>query len=157
MTKASLIGIHLNADGVFVSNTKILCEQCANSFCENYAAKYCKDFTPTIPFIKGAKGLEGEFNTFRLGTAWSKRLKPGMIVALSVNNEHHSFARVKSVISGDKVEMAEKYGKDNHSIKHSGITENFGEAMLKRIKNTCGTRSFNNYDTATVIYLSKLD
>lgn len=157
MAKVSLMGIRLTEDGTFISNTKILCEQCANPYCENYAAKYCRDFTPTIPFIKNAKGLTGRFNTFRLGDAWSRRLREGMIVAMSVGDERVGFAKVERVICGDKVEMANQFGKDNHSIKHCGIVENFGEAMLKKIKNTCGTRSFNQYANATVIYLNAIE
>ena len=158
MTKATtLAGIKLS-ENIFTSKTKILCESCATRGCENYAASYCRDYTITIPFKQSAKGLEiDRFNTFRLGDAWAKRVVPGMRVALSRHGKVVKYATVENVFNGDKLEMAKMFAKDNHTIMSIEVNESAEQKMLKLLKNTCGTRSFNHYKTVTVIYLNTVD
>lgn len=146
-------GIHLK-DGDFLSNTKILCNHCANPVCDDYAAKSCSEFTPTLKF-KRTIGFEGEFNTFRIGRAWSKRVTEGMTVALMSAKDSRivGYADVTRVYAGKKEALAEMFGKDNHCARALNITEDVPATMLRRLKNASGTMIYNSNPDATIIYM----
>jgi hypothetical protein len=146
--------------GGFVSDGRILCHRCGiRDMCADFAATECREFAPILKFKPPLLGFEGDFNTFRLGPAWHSRVAVGDTVALmnAKTGEIFMRAKVTAVHLGDKREMAELYGKDGHRLKAQGITENVGEAMLKRLKNAYGTRAFNNAAQATVIYLRAIE
>jgi len=150
-------GIH-SKDGAFYSKTKTLCNHCANPICDEFAAQLCGEFVPTIKFTS-LKGIEGEFNTFRIGDAWSRRVSEGMTVALmnSKKNVIMCFAEVTSVFVGDKFALADMFSQDNHSIKALDVIDDVPEKMLKRLKNASGTMIYNANERATVIYLKVID
>ena len=102
--------------------------------------KACEAFLPILAFSQ-PKGLEREFNTFRMGTAWAKRLVPGSLVALmdTKRDEIIGQAKVTALFTGDKREMAKAYGEDNHILLSRGIKGLEAEAaMLKVLRNTFG-------------------
>ena len=69
-------------DGVHQAN-KSLCERCHHPICSSYTAFSCKDFTPALKFKPPLLGFDqAKFNTFRMGTAWAKRLEVGSLVAI---------------------------------------------------------------------------
>lgn len=154
-----LRGIRRLSDS-FVSDGRILCHRCGiRSMCADFAATECREFAPILKFKPPLLGFEGNFATFRLGAAWSRRVAPGDTVALmnAKTGEIFMYAEVTAVYLGDKREMAELHGKNGHRLKAKGIVENVGEAMLKCLKNAYGTRAFNNASQATVIYLRAVE
>lgn len=102
-------------------------------------------------------GLEGSFNTFRLGLRYSKTLKPGDKVLLIDKSKMLCFGRatVKKVTVGILRDMANLYAHDNHNQKDTAPEEapdRLVENMIKRY----GPHICNENKKVTVIYL-KLD
>jgi len=150
-------GIEL-IDGIYQSKSS-LCDRCFHPVCSGYTATSCKDYTLALKF-KSPKGFDLEnVNTFRLGKAWFKRLGKGSLVAVinSKTNTVFKYAYVTEVYFGNKQEMAELYGKDNHTMRYRNVTDNIATEMLKRLKSSSGSMIYNNTDTASVIYLEVLN
>lgn len=144
-------------DGIHSAN-KSLCDRCFHPICSDYSTLTCQDFTPALKF-KALIGFDNErFNTFRVGAAWSKRLKVGSLVAIvnAKTDEVFTHCRVTEVYFGEKMQMAEIHGKFNHSIQTLNITDNIATQMLKRLKNSSGTMIYNSSSTVSVIYLEKI-
>lgn len=150
-------GIELK-QGLFVSKTKTLCDSCANPCCSDFAAKECRDFVPVIKFRPPIRGFSGRFNTFRMGNVWAKRASPGVIMGLAnaKTEEIFGYAKVTEVHTGPKQDLAKLFALDNHNIRALEITENVAEVMLRRLKNSSGTRAYNATDVATVIYMEMI-
>lgn len=93
--------------------------------------------TRIIDFSPPMSGIAGEFNTFRLGVAWSKRLNPGEQVLLMDKKLYSVMgsAKVMGVTVGSLSEMGALYGSQNHNQKHlpkEGAGERVATAMIKR-------------------------
>lgn len=144
----------------YQAKKSILCTRCRHPCCSDYAALRCNDFTPSLKFKPPLLGFDNAvFNTFRCGEAWSKRLKPGSLVAIvnSKTDEVFAHARVTAVHVGEKHEMAEAHGEFNHSIQALKIKDKIAQMMLKRLKNSSGSLIYNNNENVTVIYLEMLN
>lgn len=144
-------------DGIHSAN-KSLCDRCFHPVCSDYSTLSCQDFTPALKF-KALIGFDNErFNTFRIGAAWSKRLKPDSLVAIvnAKTDELFAHCRVTEVYCGNKVQMADLHGYFNHSMLALNITDNIAFHMLKRLKNSSGSMIYNSSDTVSVIYLEKI-
>lgn len=112
--------------------------------------------TRIIEFSPPIYGIDGEFNTFRLGVAWAKRLTPGERVLL-VDKKNFSVmccAEVTGLEVGVLREMGELHGFRNHNQKHlpqEGAGERITAAMIKRYgPNKCCETS-----KVTVIHLRR--
>lgn len=110
-----------------------------------------------IEFYPPMSGIDREFNTFRLGLAWSKRVCAGETVLLMDKKQFGliGIAEVVEVHTGKLREMSALHGSRNHNQKHlppDGAGERVVAAMVKRYgPNKC------NYDsTVTVIYLREV-
>ena len=109
---------------------------------------------PVLMF-RSQRGTDGpSFNTFRLGGAWSKRLYPGLEVAL-LDDKHGLFAKalVTNVYFGAIEDMALMFGKDNHMLVGKDV--DLPTDMLKVLRNAYGGMIFRAHDSATVIYLQR--
>lgn len=73
-----------------------------------------------IPFSYPRRGLDGQFNTFRLGANWATRVAPGDVVELvdSRSKKLLKRATVVSVHSGLITEMAQLHSHAAHNWKN---------------------------------------
>lgn len=158
----------------------LLCKFCAWSVevpghpaCETYTGlqksakngvgllvRSCKVYQPILTFRKPLKGLEGEFNTFRLGPAWAHRVAPGVIVGLGNRDENDRIfgkAVVTKVHFGGYEEMCKKFAKDNHMLVESTMTRKAAaEAMTKIMRNAYGKIVVEQAEDISVIYFKRL-
>lgn len=109
-----------------------------------------------IEFAEPMLGIEGEFNTFRLGGAWAKRVQSGDTVILMNKKECCvvCLARVLAVHVGRLNELSALYGCRNHNQKHlpaMGAGERVTAAMIKRY----GPQKCRDTSRVTVIELKR--
>lgn len=110
--------------------------------------KYVLEFAPP------AQGLEGNFNTFRLGRAWSKKLNKGDVALLIKKPELFVLAeaRVTKVLVGRLREMATLYAHENHN-QRLGDREGAAERLIESMKRRYGPHMVDDNRFVTVIYL----
>lgn len=90
-----------------------------------------------IEFSPPMSGIDGEFNTFRLGVAWSKRVAPGDTVLL-IDRKQFSVigkAQVTDVKVGSLRDMSALHARHNHNQKGldpQGADERLMSNMIKR-------------------------
>lgn len=111
-----------------------------------------------IEFAEPVLGIEGEFNTFRLGGAWAKRVQPGDTVILMSKKECGVICRatVVAVHVGRLDELGALYGFRNHNQKHlpvEGAGERITAAMVKRY----GPQKCRDTSRVTVIELKRIE
>lgn len=99
-------------------------------------------------------GLEGTFNTFRLGLRYSKVLKPGDKVLLIDKAKMVCFGRatVKKVVVGKLRDMANFYAHDNHNQKET-LPEQAPDSLVANMMKRYGPHICNENKKVTVIYL----
>jgi hypothetical protein len=159
------------------NNSKILCDHCgaktaAAGFpaCKTREAiqqnshkgiklliRACPDFEPLLTFRPPLRGFEGEFNTFRLGTAWYYRIGPGVKASLVDTSTNQVFgkAEVIEAIVGPLAEMCGEHAMNNHAML--GIApELAAEKMKKLIRQSYGMVEMDESSEVTVIYLRNL-
>lgn len=110
-----------------------------------------------IDFSPPMLNLEGEFNTFRLGGAWAKRIKPGDRVGLLDKKRMClvGYATVTGVHRGKLNELSPMHGRHNHNQKHlpgEGAGERVVAAMIKRY----GPHKCRDTSLVTVIELKEI-
>lgn len=144
-------------DAEFYHMKSGLCDACGN--CQSCSIKgekvqVCTDYQPVIPFKK-LDGMNDEFNTFRLGSAWSRRVKPGQSIGL-LNREGLKVgeAIVKAVHCGDKDEMLKEHAQHNH-LMIAEPHEKPASELKRRIRNMYGPNYLANADSFSVIYLKR--
>ena len=153
------------------TETELLCDSCGNKDCSlrliisrvkinrfnaKVAVTRCESFIPVLTF-RDAAGTEEEFNTFRLGAAWAKRVDKGDLVALhTTDGAHIAYAEVVDTHSGPFKAMSDQFGIDNHlSIQAEVAGEVFD---LEKIMTACyGGHRFNNQSNVTVIELRRIN
>ncbi len=110
-----------------------------------------------IGFRAPIVGIEERFNTFRLGTAWSKLLIPGMKVIL-INETAKmtiAMAEVERVEVGTLAEMCERHAHENHSHLH--VTDGrAGEMLNAKLKRLYGPHIATDTKRCTVIWLRRM-
>lgn len=111
---------------------------------------------PVLEFYPPMKGLDGRFNTFRLGLASSRRMKKGDYVLLIDKRTSAAFAKAKvtGVHTGTLREMASLYAAQNHNQRDDPehASENIVIALTKRY----GPQMVNPDKKFTVIELWRL-
>lgn len=111
-----------------------------------------------IEFAPPMLNLDEEFNTFRLGGAWAKRIKPGDRVGLLDKKQMLliGYAIIAGVHRGRLSELSALHACRNHNQKHlpcDGAGERLTAAMVKRYgPHRCGENSI-----VTVIELRRTD
>lgn len=111
-----------------------------------------------IDFAPPMSGIEGEFNTFRLGPAWSKRVESGEIVILMDKKQCSSmgYAEVTAIHVGKLLEMSTLHARRNHN--QIGLdTEGAGERLIANMMRRYGPAKCGHTKTVTVVYLRKLE
>lgn len=118
--------------------------------------RVCAQYQPVITFQKTG-GLEGRFNTFRLGVAWFNRLTPGVVVGMANAKDDAIFgkARVIEVIHGPYEEMIDKHAYKNHLLV--GLEPEDAAAKMKEIiPKSYGPLVVARASVLSVIYLQNL-
>ncbi len=165
-------------DGYYTLETKdragkndLLCDQCGvadcsirmilkrvkiNRFNAKLAVIRCQAFMPSLDF-REAKGMEDEFNTFRLGGAWADRLAVGQQVNLrSTKGEVIGVAEVIGVHKGPFKQMEREFGADNHLSIDAEV--NGQEFSLEKVMTECyGGHRFKVDSPVTVIQMRRVD
>lgn len=151
--------------------TDSLCDYCGNQECSirlimrrikinrfnaKTAVTRCESYMAIIEFRDPA-GLELEFNTFRLGAAWAKRVAPGDVVALKqTGGEIFGTAEVIVTHVGHFPEMNHKHGVDNH-LAIAAEVEGKPFDLAKVLTESYGGHRFNIDSTVSVIELRRND
>lgn len=110
-----------------------------------------------IEFSPPMSGFDNEFNTFRVGVKWSKRLKVGDVVGLIDTKESKLFgiAEVVGIHQGKLRQVAEQHACRNHNqlgLDPAGAADRLIANMFKRY----GPRIINDDKQTTVIELRRL-
>jgi len=113
---------------------------------------------PVIGFIPPVEGVEGEFNTFRLGSTFVKRLKEGDEVFLMDEKNKVVFGRaqVMRVEGGLLGELCLLHAEKNHrELKHDA--EGASERLFKYLQKIYGPHIATPTKKACVIYMRRLE
>jgi len=105
--------------------------------------------------FRNLEGMEGEFNTIRVGRAWGERLQPGDRIALinARTGEQIGTAKVIRTNSGSKSLIESLNWKNNHSMLPQG--NGSPEAMSALLRKRYGKMIYDNSKYATAIYLKR--
>jgi hypothetical protein len=111
---------------------------------------YAIDFEP--PLV----GLEGYFNTFRIGGTWAARVKRGSTVLLYDTKEKRIFgrARVTDVELGKLLDMAGVHAHMNHNQLGKAPSDATAD-LMRRVQKRYGPRIAHDDKRTTVIYLQR--
>lgn len=122
------------------------------------APRRCRMFMPVLSFRPPFKGLDANFNTFRLGMAWGKRVVVGSHVALgdALTFDVFGYAQVTDVISGPLNAMLEGYAAANHTMLDVPPSE-APAALLDVLIKSYGKNWVNDGRGSTVIDLTRVD
>jgi len=116
------------------------------------------DKTYVLGFIPPISGVESEFNTFRLGSAYTKRLKEGDQVFLMNEKEKAVFGRavVVSIENAPLNELCVMHGSKNHTqIGQEAITA--PERLFHLLTRIYGPHIAKPDKKATAIYLRRIE
>lgn len=116
----------------------------------------CKRYFPLIGFRPPIVGLNGVFNTLRVGETWMTRVEPGTLVTLinTVNNEVLGYAKVVRLHTGPFDEMVKKHAHRNHIGKST--TDNPIETVNHVLRKAHG-HFLNDDSRLTAIYLERVE
>lgn len=109
-----------------------------------------------IDFVPPINGVEGEFNTFRLGLFYSKRLKPGDKVYLMNVKDKFIFGRavVTDIQVGPLADMAKLHAQHNHAmLSNPGDRE---QDLLALLTKFYGPHIATPKKKTTVVYLRRM-
>lgn len=107
-----------------------------------------------IEFAPPMLGLEGSFNTVRLGGTWAKRLQDGEKVLLMDKPKSLIFATaiVEGVIVGKLHDVAVSHAALNHNQKGMDA-EGAPERLMAAMKKRYGPHKVSDTSRVTAIYL----
>ncbi|UUZ75413.1 hypothetical protein LP414_27240 [Polaromonas sp. P1(28)-13] len=113
---------------------------------------------PVIGFIPPFIGVEGVFNTFRLGLTLTKRLQPGMEVFLMCEKTKTVFGRAEviSLSTGPLTQMCLEHGRHNHSELGKPDPETSPERLLTLVRKIFGPHIATDNKKTTVVYLRRM-
>lgn len=111
-----------------------------------------------IEFAPPMLGLEGNFNTFRLGGTWAKRLTTGDKVLLMNKPQAAIFATavVERVLVGKLCDLAPEHAAMNHNQKGIDVAE-APERLISAMKKRYGPHRCSDNSRCSVIYLRVSD
>ena len=111
-----------------------------------------------IAFSYPRRGLEGTFNTFRLGASWADKLQPGTEVELvdSRSKKLLKRATVISVVTGQLEQMAGLHAHQAHNWKNHPADERPGLLTASMIKRYPPGRVRSD-SVVSVIYMEELN
>ncbi|TSP14000.1 hypothetical protein [Cupriavidus campinensis] len=114
---------------------------------------------PVIGFIPPIVGIDGEFNTFRLGIAFCKKIKPGDEVFLMDEKKRAVIGRaeVTKMDSGGLGEMCLVHANKNHTEVSGAAGEGAHERLFAYIQRIYGPHIATPQKKATVIYMRRLE
>lgn len=117
---------------------------------------YCRKHEPIISFYPPLLGFEGDFNTFRPGGAWAKRLQEGQVIGLLDAKKESLFgkAEVISVESGNTLIMLNKHAKANHLMLD--CKSDYSDKLFKVLHQIYGPRIIYAKSEVSVISLSRI-
>ena len=132
-----------------------MCSRCgSNPLCASQSSEVqtCTAYEPVLAF-QSLAGCELSFNTVRLGSAWSKRVTPGSIVAL-VNKAGEKLAEavVEAVRVGPREQMIAEHAGSNHLMVARKAQRPNAE-LTRVLRNLYGPNFLVRSETMTVIYL----
>lgn len=110
-----------------------------------------------ISFVSPVTGVDAEFNTFRLGEAYAKRLNPNDVVALINEKTKHlfGFAQVTKLVTGRLDELCAIHAYMNHTQLGEPATEAPAQ-VYKTLQRIYGPHIVKPDKKATVIYMRRL-
>jgi hypothetical protein len=111
-----------------------------------------------IGFVAPIIGTKDEFNTFRLGSFYAKRLSPGDEVLLLDEKEKMVFgrARVQSIYAGGLDEMCAIHAHKNHT-ELANDSSTAPERLSEAIRKIYGPHIATIHKKTTVIYLKRIE
>jgi hypothetical protein len=111
-----------------------------------------------IGFAPPIEGVDGEFNTFRLGIALSKRLRPGQEVFLMEEKAKIVFGRalVKAVHTGTLMQLCLLHAKENHREKGKPDPDHACQRLFEYLQKLYGPQIATETKRTTVVYLQRL-
>lgn len=115
--------------------------------------------TMTVGFIPPVVGVDGVFNTFRLGSFYSKNLKIGEHVFLLDEKTKRVFgkAEVTEIITGKLKEMCELHGQNNHTELVKEDRSNSAESLMLLLRKIYGPHIATDNKGSTVIYMKRIE
>lgn len=114
----------------------------------------CKDYVWPIVF-RDTTGTDAKFNTFRMGKAWSERLKIGDRVGLiDKENQLYGIAIVENVHLFAKEKALVEHGSKNHLMLEEDEA-NAPKVLAKVLRNSYGGLVYGNNDLISVIYFTR--
>ena len=113
-----------------------------------------------IGFVPPVVGVDGEFNTFRLGGFYRRALEAGQLVYLADEKAKQiiGLACVDHISSGQLSEMCVLYGAENHSnlVQHDdGLQPQ--ERLYRLLQKLYGPHIATPSKLTTVIHLRRLE
>lgn len=116
-------------------------------------------YVPVIGFIPPHVGLEGHFNTFRLGMALTKRLTPGMTVFLMCQKTMTVFgsAEVISIATGPLAAMCLEHGVGNHTELATTNPLDSPKRLFDLVCKIYGPHIASESKKTTVVFLRRHD
>jgi hypothetical protein len=111
-----------------------------------------------IDFYPPIIGLEGEFNTVRIGLAWMKRLNVGDEVYLSDNKARKVIGKavVTDIQKGKLQDICEIHAVNNHTQLQALTESNVSSELMKIIQKFYSPHIATPQKLATVIYLRRI-
>ena len=116
-------------------------------------------FERVISFVPPHVGLEGEFNTFRIGMKLHRQLKAGDFVSLLDTKEQAIFGRAQ-VISTDMGTLAEVcaiHAPKNHSELPNTDPHNAPARLFALVQKLYGPHIAGVQKKTSVIYLKRIE
>ena len=111
-----------------------------------------------IGFVPPIEGIEREFNTFRLGGTWAKKLAVGDNVLIMDEKGKFVFgaATVTRIETGKLAEMCVEHAHWNHRELANPVT-GAGERLLAYLRKLFGPVICTDNKLTTVIYLKRIE
>ncbi|MDR9847118.1 hypothetical protein [Herbaspirillum huttiense] len=114
---------------------------------------------PVISFVAPVEGIDGEFNTFRLGKKLSTTLKPGDEVLIMDGNAMMAIGRAEviRVELGRLAEMCVEHAAKNHRELTNQDTQEAPARLFHYIQKLYGPHIATMTKWTSVIYLRRLE
>lgn len=116
-------------------------------------------FERVISFVPPHIGLEGEFNTFRIGMKLHRQLKAGDFVSLLDTKDQAIFGRAQVISTdmGTLAEMCAIHSPNNHSEIPSTDKQNSPARLFALVQKLYGPHIAGFHKKTSVIYLKRIE